>query len=602
MSKTTPTPTETSTEEQSAPARFGVSRRRLVRNTAIVAGMAATSGQLVAASAGPLAPNTSALAHQDDIQTGVEISLPFLPYGQPVTLDPHRTGNWGPFWTLFPHVWSGLLRFDQNGKPEPDLAESVTPNDDLTVWTATLRPGIKFASGRAILTKDFVSSWKRALAPSAVSPMSTYMAPVKGFADYTHGKSTEIGFTVVDDATLTITLSAPQASFPSNLATFVWSVLDGEVLADTTIKDPMLAGAGAGAWRFTEFVDDDHLTMEPNPNHWDEPSPSLTKVTWIILSGDDAEATALKRYTDNSIVSADVPVSQYDTVNGNDGLKAELQTIETQGSTLAIGMDFNQPPFNDVRVRRALAASIDRASWANDIWKGSYAPASAFTAPIITVNAGYTPPEGIAFSADQAKAWLADAKYNPAENATDIVYFQPATDSVEDQQRHAALLKMIQDTCGLQIRHDVSMTRDQIVSRQKDDGGRQFDIVWWWPDVDSPQLLSTVGSSTSPYMNGWFNWSKSTPKSGEFDPAKDSQSFDKLVTDAARSANNDERNTAYQQAEKHLLDNAVYVPLGYWIQRYVQKPWLQGTRQGPWSGRIPVRFDKDVVVRGKPQS
>jgi hypothetical protein len=42
--------------------------------------------------------------------------------------------------------------------------------------------------------------------------------------------------------------------------------------------------------------------------------------------------------------------------------------------------------------------------------------------------------------------------------------------------------------------------------------------------------------------------------------------------------------------------NAVYIPLGHWVQSFVQKPWLTGTRQGPWSGRLPVRFDRNVTV------
>lgn len=603
MSKTPPTLSQATNVAKVQHGTLDVSRRNLVRSTAAVAGMAAIGTRLSAldAMAAPAHTTSERIAAQGDVQAGVEISLPFLPYGQPVTLDPHRTGNWGPFWTLFPHVWSGLLRFDQNGAVEPDLAESVTPNGDLTVWTAKLRKGITFATGRAITADDFVNSWKRALAPNALSPMSSFMEPIKGFTEYTNGKSTEIGLKATDPATLEITLAAPMSSFPAYLATFVWSVLDGDVLKDGNVKDPFLADAGAGAWRFTELVDDDHLTMEPNPHHWEEPSPSLTKVTWAILSGDDAETIALQQYGSNAIASADVPLSQYDAVNANEALKTDLKTIESQGSTLAIGLDFNQPPFDDVRIRRAVAASIDRGAWANNVWKGSYAPASAFTAPVTATNAAYTPPEGIGFNPDQAKKSLADAKYDPKKSAIDIVYYQPATDSTDDQQRHAALLKMIQDNSGIVIRHDVSLTLDQIVSQQKDSGGRQFDIVWWWPDVDSPAFLGTVAASTSPFMNGWFNWDKTVKKSGNFDPAKDSQAFDTLITDAAKSSDPSKRNTSYRQAEKLLLDNAVYIPLGYWVQRFVQKPWLQGTKQGPWSGRIPVRFDKDVVVRGKPE-
>ena len=56
------------------------------------------------------------------------------------------------------------------------------------------------------------------------------------------------------------------------------------------------------------------------------------------------------------------------------------------------------------------------------------------------------------------------------------------------------------------------------------------------------------------------------------------------------------RNDKFHKAEQLLLHNAVYIPLGYWVQMYVQDPKLQGTRQGPWTGRLPVLFDKSVVL------
>jgi hypothetical protein len=45
-----------------------------------------------------------------------------------------------------------------------------------------------------------------------------------------------------------------------------------------------------------------------------------------------------------------------------------------------------------------------------------------------------------------------------------------------------------------------------------------------------------------------------------------------------------------------VLENAVYVPIGNWVPMFVQKPWLEGTRQGPWTGRLPILFDQSVVV------
>lgn len=538
---------------------------------------------------------------QDDVQTDVAITIPLLPYGQAVTIDPHRTVNWGPFWTLLPHVWAGLLRFDRNGGVETDLATSVESNEDLTVWTATLREGIAFASGTPVTAADFVASWKRALDPAALSPMNAYMANVKGFADYTAGKSTEIGLEALDDTTLQITLEQGTAEFPHHLATFVWAVVDPAVLGDASVTDPFVSASGAGGWQFTEFVAGDHLTMIPNPHSWEQQSPSISSVTWAIVDGADAESTSLDRYRSGEFASADVPLALADAVTGDDAIKDQLASVDQPGSTLAIGMDFLQEPFNDPRIRQAVAASIDRQAWASTIWKDSFKPADGFTSPAAAAVDGYTPPSGIPFDPAKAKSLLSDAGFDPATTATQIVYHQPATDSAEDQQRVADLLKMIQDNSGIAITQDTSLTVDQIASLQQDNGGRQFDLVWWWPDVSSPTFLATVGSPSSSFMEGWFNWGPDLAKVGDLDPGANATQFADLVTGAMKNGQKDARNEALQQAETLLLNDAVYIPLGYWVQRYVQQPWLQGTQQGAWTGRIPLRFDSSVVVRGKPE-
>ncbi len=158
---------------------------------------------------------------------------------------------------------------------------------------------------------------------------------------------------------------------------------------------------------------------------------------------------------------------------------------------------------------------------------------------------------------------------------------------------------MIADNAGLAIRHDATLTAEQIAALQGDNGGRQFDIVWWWTVTDTASLLQTIGSPESPYMAGWFNWSPDLEPIDGQAPGEAAASFQELIASANGTADQDARNDAHRQAEQLLLDNAVYVPLGHWVQRYLQKPWLQGTRQGPWSGRIPVRFDAEVVVRSR---
>ncbi|MEJ7900648.1 MAG: ABC transporter substrate-binding protein [Thermomicrobiales bacterium] len=580
----------------SAPAQ---SRRDLIRTSAVMSAATALAGGTAGISSASAQAPVRRYRAQDDIETDVAITIPFNPFGSAVTLDPHRAPNWGPFWVLLPHVWSGLLAFDELGAVVPDLAEAVVPNDTADVWTAALKQGLTFASGNPVTAQSFVDSWLRALDPQFPSPMASFMELVQGFDAYVAGESSEIGFSVLDESTIEITLSEPFSSFPASLATFVWAAVDLSVIDDPDEEEPLLAGASAGLWQFTEFVEGDRIVMTPNANTSEPPSPSITRVVWQIVDGPNADTLALDLYRSEAVVSVDVPASLVASIEGDEALATDLMTIDSHTSTVAIGMDFNQEPFGDVRARRAVAAAIDRQTWANEISMGEFVPATSLVPPVVALTSGYEPASLISFDPEVAAALLDEAGIDPDANLADIVYYQSASDSPDQIERHAALLAMIAENSGLVIRHDATLTSDQIAALQVDNGGRQFDVVWWWTVTDTAALVQTIGSPESPYMAGWFNWSPELEAVGDQAPGDAAGEFEELIDTANASTDQGGRNDAHRQAEQLLLDNAVYVPLGHWVQRYLQKPWLQGTRQGPWSGRIPVRFDVDVVVRGR---
>ena len=571
-----------------------LNRRELLRMATILAG--ATAFERSTAFAGPRQHlRTAALAQDAEQVENAEIAIAFTPFGQPVNLDPHRAVNWGPFWVMLPNVWSGLLGFDENGAVFLDLAESMTVSEDGLTYTVVLRQGLTYANGRAIVADHFITSWRRALDPLNLSPMAAFMEPVAGYPELLQGTSDELGFRAIDERTIEIRLREAYSYFPSYLATFVWAVIDPEVVAENSPDLPLGDGA-AGAWQFTEFLADERFVMEPNPRYWDGNSPSLAKITWPIVEGPEASATALSLYQQDQSVSADVPLSLRQTVTGDQSLAAELVRIEQHSSTLAIGMDFRQPPFDDVRVRRALAASIDRERWANEIWGDTYVPATGFTPPVIRTLAQYEPPALIPFDPESARELITDVGFGAQAPAPEVTYYIAAERAAAEQARAEALLASIQENSGLAIRLDTTKTQEQINALYRDQGGRQFDIVWWWAATNTPALLSHACRTDAGSMNGVFNWSADLTESGEFTPGQDAARFDETTRQADVTLDQGQRNALYREAEELMLRNAVYVPLGHWVQEFVQKPWLTGTRQGPWSGRLPVRFDRNVVV------
>jgi oligopeptide transport system substrate-binding protein len=569
-------------------------RRDLLRWSAIAAGAVVTARDGIVTAAPARAPRS--LRQDAPVAEGAEINVPFDAFGQTVNLDPHRSADYGGFWVMYPNVWGGFLRYDETGRIALDLAEKVVRSQDGLRYTMTIRQGATYASGNPVLADHFIASWQRALDPANLSPMATFMQPLKGFGDWIAGNDgAELGFHAEDDRTVVVELAEAVTYFPSFFASFVWSVVEPQALQDYGETNFVLNGAGTGPWQFVEYQQDTQFAMEQNPNYYDPQSPSLTRIVWPIVNGPDAAQTALDLYRNENAASADVPLSLLADVQSDATLSAELVQLNNSQATIrSLAMDFRQPPFNDVRVRRAFGMAFDRDRYA-EIYGGTWTPAAVFTPPVVQELTGYEPPEAFPFDPEQAQQLLADAGYPNGEGLPEITFYQPSGDSDDELQRVQAVLQIITDNLGVQITLDNSRTQDEINQLIADTGGLQFAIMWWQTVSDTPYLLSDVFRPDSPYMDGVFNWSPDLEPIGG-DPGAAASQFADLVAQADVALDTPTRNDLYKQAEQLVLDNAVYVPIANWVPMFVQKPWLQGTRQGPWTGRLPILFDKDVVV------
>jgi len=567
------------------------SRRDLLRWSAIVAGAVATS------TSGIGSRRASAAAARQDaaVATGVEISVPFDAYGTTFMLDPHRSPDYGGFWVMYPNVWAGLLGFDENGGVVLDLAETAVVSDDGLSYTFTLLPDLSYASGNSILAEHFITSWKRALDPANLSPMAQFMSLVEGFDAWIAGEEgAELGFEAPDEKTLIVRLSEPATYFPSYMATFVWAVVDPAVIEAFGQTNFVLNYAGAGPWAFSAYTLDEVFEMTPNPYYYGGPNPSISKIIWPIVTGPTAAQEALDLYLSDQAVSADVPLSLLEQVQADPVASAELRVLDAAPTSVrSLAMNFARPPFDDVRVRQAFGLAFDRVSFVEP-YGGTWVPAMAFTPPSVTQLTGYEPPVAPEVDVDAARALLEEAGV-AGENFPEVIYYHPTEDTDLEKDRIRSMLGMLGGNLGVTLLFDPNRTQEQIDAIRADEGV-QLELVWWQSITMTPHLLTEVFRSDSPYMAGIFNWSPDLPPVGGFDPGAASAQFDELVAQADQEADTDTRNELFAQAEQLMLDNAVYVPIANWTPMYVQKPWLVGTRQGSWTGRLPIVFDADVVV------
>ena len=195
--------------------------------------------------------------------------------------------------TLAVNSFSGLYTYDAEGQLVPDLATGYTMNDDGTVYTFTLKEGLKWSDGSELNAKDFEWSWKRAAATATAADYSYMFNGIKGYPD-------DLAVTASDDGlTLTVELAAPcvyfldLAAFPTFFAVKQSEVegAEGYLDADGNILNPNAWATEAGfissgAYVLTEWKHNESMVYEKNPNYWNAENVTIERIE-LMLSADD---------------------------------------------------------------------------------------------------------------------------------------------------------------------------------------------------------------------------------------------------------------------------------------------------------------------------
>lgn len=317
---------------------------------------------------------------------------------EPPHLDPTSAAAGAIDSVLYSNVFEGLTRFASDGSIIPGLAQSWEISEDGLSYTFKLASGVMFHDGTTMDAEDVKFSLDRARAEDSANAQKALF-----------GSIAEV--VAVDAGTVKITLSAPNGSLLFNLA---WG--DAVIVAPESIENIKQAPVGTGAFKFDNWVQGDNITLARNPEYWGTPA-KLDKVTFKFISDPTAAFAAVMAEDVDVFAGYPAPenVPQFEA-------DARFQVIvgNTEGETI-LSTNNKMPPFDNVKVRAALAHAIDRQAIIDGAMFGLGTPIGTHFAPH---NPDYVDLTGeSAYDPEKAKALLAEAGF--AEGFTTTLKLPP---------------------------------------------------------------------------------------------------------------------------------------------------------------------------------
>ncbi|HHL2857387.1 TPA: oligopeptide ABC transporter substrate-binding protein OppA [Citrobacter freundii] len=480
------------------------------------------------------------------------------------SLDPHKIEG-VPESNINRDLFEGLLISDVDGKPSPGVAEKWE-NKDFKVWTFHLRKDAKWSDGTPVTAQDFVYSWQRLANPNTASPYASYLqyGHIVNIDDIIAGKKpiTDLGVKALDDHTFEVTLSEPVPYFYKLLVHSSVSPVPRAAVEKFGEKWTQPANIITnGAYKLKDWVVNERIVLERNTNYWDNAKTVINQVTYLPIS---SEVTDVNRYRSGEIDMTynNMPIELFQK------LKKEIPNevhVDPYLCTYYYEINNQKAPFNDVRVRTALKLALDRDIIVNKVKNQGDLPAYSFTPPY-TDGAKLVEPEWFKWSQEkrneEAKKLLAEAGYTAEKPLTfDLLY------NTSDLHKKLAIAaaSIWKKNLGANVKLENQEWKTFLDTRHQ--GNYDVSRAGWCADYNEPTtFLNMVLSDSS---NNTVHYK--------------SPAFDKLIADTLKVTDEAQRSELYSKAEQQLDKDSAIVPVYYYVNARLVKPWVGG-----YSGKDPM--------------
>lgn len=458
----------------------------------------------------------------------------------------------GPFGSVQYALYDPLVNHNDKMEPVPGLAESWEVSADKLTWTFKLRKGVKFHDGTDFTSAAVKVTLERILDPKTNAGRRSV---------YTVIKSIDAS----DPLTAKITTDQPFADLPFLLMDRSAFIVSPTAINKLDVAEFGLHPVGTGPYKFVEWVPNDHITLDANPDYWGG-KPQVSRILYRIVPESGARTAALR--------SGEADIVMNLSPNDLDALRKDSNVVVGQKDSMSqvtSEMRQTKPPFNNVKVRQAMNYALDRKSIVTDIMKGVGRVADSPGPPGVWGSVSLPPYE---YNPEKAKQLLTEAGYPNGFEGN--LFYVSGRWGGDDQVTQA--MQAYWAAIGVKIKLQKVDTAglDEMLSRDPDT------MAGWttqqirtstYIDYHLYRLFNSEAASMKGFQRSGFN-----------DPK-----VDELLAKGRATFDLKERATYYADAQKLIWDDAAFV----WV--FVQQN-VMGARKGVSGYELlpinSVRLDK----------
>lgn len=421
---------------------------------------------------------------------------------EPPNLDPTAGAAAAIDEVVYANVFEGLTRIGPNGEVLPALAASWDISPDRLTYTFRLREGARFHDGTPFDATDVKFSLDRARAPDSTNAQKILFEPIANVE-------------AVDAASVRVTLSRPAGDFLFNMG-----------LGDTVIVAPESAASnaakpiGTGPFKFARWLKGTQIELIRNDAYWGAPA-KLDKVVFLIVPDASAAYAALLAGDVDSFPNFPA-VELLPQIEDDPRFAIAIGT--TEGETI-LAINNARPPFNDVRIRRAISHAINRKALIDGVGQGYGTAIGSHFAPH---NKAYVDLTGrYPFDPAKARALLAEAGHAGGIQATlrlpPVIYARRGGEVIASQLKAVGINAKIENV-------EWAQWLDQVFGRG---------------DYDLTIVAHTEPNDIGIYARDDYYFQYAKP------------AFKALMTALAQAPTEDDRTRILQDAQRMLADDAV---------------------------------------------